>query len=241
MSGKPRSVTNAKTATRSLKRVLIVENTFRLGMGLLLAKILQIAGEASLVTRVVDAADVVREMDSFDPDVVVLDVDSLRHTGALQLALDIRNKYPEKVLVFMSEGVNPILVKEGMLSALWSNAYWLNQPSRYPALVFPEILRALNGKKQLNTEVLEAAVNETKNLGLLSPQQHRVMRLVAMGASNAKIALDCRLTVKAVERTIAAASKLMEVETSSPDTNHRVNAANKYRMTMLFADFDGRD
>ena len=241
MSGKPRQGSPSKSTERALRRILVVENTFRLGMGLLLAKILQIAGDASLATRVVDVEDVIAEMDSFAPDVVVLDVDSLRHAGALNLALDIRHKYPEKVIVFMSEGANPILVKEGMISALWSNAYWLNQPSRYPELVFPEILRAFNGKKHLNTKVLEMAIDESKHLGLLSPQQHRVMRLVATGASNSKIATDCRLTVKAVERTIAAASKLLSVEPSSPDTNHRVNAANNYRRTIFFTDFPSLD
>lgn len=233
LTGKPQSP--------KLSRLLIVENTFRLGMGLLLAKILQIAGDSSLTTKVIDSSDVERELTHFKPEVVVLDVDSLRHATALQIALNIRQQDQMQIIVFMSGGANPILVKEGMLSVLWSNAYWLNEPSRYPALVYPEILRAFNGKKQLSTEVLEAAVTETKHLGLLSPQQHRVMRLVSNGSSNAKIAIDCRLTVKAVERTIAAASKILGVEASSPETNHRVNAANKYRRSMLFADFPGWD
>jgi DNA-binding NarL/FixJ family response regulator len=230
-----------KPKGHSLQRLLVVENTFRLGMGLLLAKILQLAGDPSLKTRVIDADAVTSELTEFNPQVVVLDIDSLRHAAALRLALDIREKNPDQIIVFMSEGANPVLVKEGILSALWSNAYWLNQPSRYPALVYPEILRAFNGKKQVSSEVLEAAVAETKHLGLLSPQQHRVMRLVSTGASNSRIAAECRLTVKAVERTIAAASKLLDVEPSSPETNHRVNAANKYHQIMLFADFAGTD
>jgi DNA-binding NarL/FixJ family response regulator len=231
----------SKPKAPSLQRLLVVENSFRLGMGLLLAKILQLAGDPSLKTRVTDADGLATELTEFKPEVVVIDIDSLRHASALQVALDIRELIPDQIIVFMSESVNPVLVKEGMLSALWSNAYWLNQPSRYPALVYPEILRAFNGKKQLSSEVLEAAVAESKNLGLLSPQQHRVMRLVSAGASNSKIATECRLTIKAVERTIAAASKLLDVEPSSPDTNHRVNAANKYRRSMLFADFAGMD
>lgn len=230
-----------KPQTPKPSRLLIVENTFRLGMGLLLAKILQIAGDSSLTTKVIDSSDVERELRDFNPEVVVLDVDSLRHATALQVALSIRQQDQLRIIVFMSGGANPILVKEGLLSALWSNAYWLNEPSRYPALVYPEILRAFNGKKQMSTEVLEAAVTETKHLGLLSPQQHRVMRLVSNGASNAKIAIDCRLTVKAVERTIAAASKILGVEASSSETNHRVNASNKYRRSMLFADFSSLD
>ena len=210
-------------------------------MGLLLAKILQIAGDPSLKTKVIDSSDVEHQLIEFKPEIVVLDIDSLRHSAALQTALLIRKQDPGQIIVFMSGEANPVLVKEGMLSALWSSAYWLNEPSRHPALVYPEILRAFNGKKQLSSEVLESAVTETKHLGLLSPQQHRVMRLVSNGASNAKIAIECRLTVKAVERTIAAASKILAVEASSPETNHRVNAANKYRRSMLFADLTSLD
>ena len=164
-------------------------------MGLLLAKILQIAGDPSLTTKVIDSSDVEHQLIEFKPEIVVLDIDSLRHSAALQTALLIRKQDPGQIIVFMSGEANPVLVKEGMLSALWSSAYWLNEPSRHPALVYPEILRAFNGKKQLNSEVLESAVTETKHLGLLSPQQHRVMRLVSNGASNAKIAIECRLTV----------------------------------------------
>lgn len=222
--------------TTRLSRLAIVENSYRLGMGLLLAKILQLAGDPSLQTRVVDANNLAQELADFKPQVVVLDVDSLRHSAALQIALDIREQDPDLIIVFISETVNPVMVKEGMLSPLWSHAYWVNQPSRLPALVYPEILRAFEGKKNVSDEILAAAVLETKHLGLLSPQQHRVMRLVSMGASNAKIARDCHLTVKAVERTIAAASKIMDVEPSSPDTNHRINASNMYRRIMLFAD-----
>jgi len=234
MSNKRKLASNP-SATK-LSRLAIVENSFRLGTGLLLAKILQLAGDPSLKTKVVDPHNLAQEFNEFQPQVVVLDVDSLRHTSALQIALDIREQDPDRVIVFMSEASNPILVKEGMLSPLWSNAYWVNQPSRFPALVYPEILRAFEGKMQVSHEVLTAAMVETKHLGLLSPQQHRVMRLVSLGASNAKIARDCRLTVKAVERTIAAASKILGVEPSSPDNNHRVNASNMYRRVMLFAE-----
>ena len=44
------------------------------------------------------------------------------------------------------------------------------------------------------------------------------------------------MTTKAVEQTISTASKLLEVEVSSPNTNHRVLAAMIYRRAVLFAD-----
>ena len=41
---------------------------------------------------------------------------------------------------------------------------------------------------------------------------------------------------KAVERTISAASKLLEVTPASTTTNHRVNAANKYLRALFYSD-----
>ena len=227
----------AKTkAKEPLERILIVENSFRPGVGLLISKLLRGEQNSKLDSLVIDTDEVATSMARFKPDVVILDVDSLRHSNALDVAIGIREHNPDQVIMFSSDRSNPVLVKEGIVAALWSRAYWLNQPSKNPDLVLPEILRAFNGNKHLNPQVLESAASETSHLGRLSPQQHRVMRLMALGASNAKIGRECKMTTKAVERTIATASKLLEVEPSSPDTNHRVTAAMTYRRVVLFAD-----
>ena len=227
----------AKTkAKEPLERILIVENSFRPGVGLLIAKLFRGEQNSKLDSLVIDTDEVATSMARFKPDVVILDVDSLRHSNALDVAIGIREHNPDQVIMFSSDRSNPVLVKEGIVAALWSRAYWLNQPSKNPDLVLPEILRAFNGNKHLNPQVLESAASETSHLGRLSPQQHRVMRLMALGASNAKIGRECKMTTKAVERTIATASKLLEVEPSSPDTNHRVTAAMTYRRVVLFAD-----
>lgn len=189
-----------------------------------------------LDSLVVDTDEVAESLSKYKPDVVILDVDSLRHSNALDVAISVREQYPHQVIVFSSDKANPVLVKEGMVAALWSRAYWLNQPTKHHAHVLLEIRWAFHGKKPLNSKVLEHAADETSHVGRLTPQQHRVMRLMALGASNAKIARDCNMTPKAVERTIAAASKLLEVEPSSPETNHRVKAAMVYRRAVLFAD-----
>lgn len=220
----------------SLERILIVENSFRPGVGLHIAKLFRSEHDPKLDSLVIDTDEIASYMASYKPDVVILDVDSLRHANALDVAIGIREQSPDQVIMFSSDRSNPVLVKEGIVAALWSRAYWLNQPSKNPTLVLPEIQRAFSGNKPLNPQVLESAASETSHVGRLSPQQHRVMRLMSMGASNAKIGRECKMTTKAVERTISAASKLLEVEPSSPDTNHRVVAAMTYRRAVLFAD-----
>lgn len=219
-----------------LERILIVENSFRVGIALGIARIFRNEDFPNVSTSVVDSDELSGSLVSFNPDVVIIDVDSLRHLVAINVAIEIRELKPHQIIIFASDHPNPVLVKEGMIAAVWSRAYWLNQPSKNPGVVLSEIRRALKGGKSLNPEVLEAAVSESRHLGLLSPQQHRVMRLMSSGCSNSKIASECGMTVKAVERTIAAASHLLEVTPSGRDTNHRVNAALNYRRSMHFAD-----
>ena len=221
---------------KALERILIVENSFRAGIALGIARIFRNEEFPNVNTVIIDSDELAASLASFNPDVVIIDVDSLRHLVAINIASDIRARNPSQIIIFASDHPNPVLVKEGMIAAVWPRAYWLNEPSKSPGVVLSEIKRALKGGKSLNPEVFEAAFSESRHLGLLSPQQHRVMRLMSSGYSNSKIASECGMTVKAVERTIAAASRLLEVAPLSKDTNHRVNAALNYRQSMHFAD-----
>ncbi len=225
----------------SLQRILIVENSFRVGVAQIIAGIFRSEDFPNLSTIIIDLAELSSVLKSFEPDVVVVDVDSLRHIGAINVAIDIRAVNPEQVIIFGSDHPNPILVKEGLMAALWSRAYWLNEPSKNPGVILQEIRRAFSGSKSLNPEVLQTALSESRHMARLTPQQHRVMRLMSDGFSNSKIATECGITGKAVERTIAAASRILEVNSSTDDFNHRVKAANAYRRSMLFVDPPDRE
>ena len=222
--------------SKPLERILIIENSFRPGVGLQIAKLVRSKHYPNLQSLVVDGDEVLESLSSFQPDVVILDVDSLRYAVALETAIKIREQNSDQVVMFSSDRPSPILVKEGILAALWSRAYWLNRPSKNPTFVLPEIQKAFNGKMPLDSQVLEGAAKETSHVGRLTPQQHRVMRLMCLGASNAKIGRECKMTTKAVERTISAASKFLGIESASPDINHRVLAAITYRRLVLLAD-----
>jgi len=222
-----------------LTRLTIFENSFHPGMGFFISKGFSEDTNSSLETKVVDFANAIPHVAEFKPDVVIFDMDSMRKIDALNTALEIRKLFPDQFIIFMAESANPILVREGLISTLWYRAFWLNEPTRNPSTVLSEILRAYNGLQQIHPSFLEATVSETAYYGLLSPQQHRVMRLMAMGGSNHEIASECKISEKAVERTISAASKLLDVEPSSAATNHRVNAANKYLRAVFYSDSIG--
>ena len=229
-------VATEKICDSILDRIAIIENAFHPGMGLFIARGFDAQSNATLETKVFDSEDALADISIFKPDVVILDLDSMRRVDALNTALEIRKSLPNQVIIFMAGKANPIFVREGMLSALWDRAYWLNEPSRNPSVVLSEILRAYNGLQQIRPSFLENAIDESNFAGLLSPHQHRVMRLMALGGSNSEIAHECKVTEKAVERSISAASKLLEVTPASSTTNHRVNAANKYLRALFYSD-----
>ena len=229
-------VAPAENAVQTLERIAIIENSFHPGMGLFIARGFADESNETLETKVIDSEEAVEKIIAFKPQVAILDLDSMRRVDALQIALDIRKSLPDQVIIFMAGKANPIFAREGMLSALWDRAYWLNEPSRNPSVVLSEILSAYNGLPQVRPSFLEAVIDETNFAGLLSPHQHRVMRLMALGGSNSEIAHECKVTEKAVERTISAASKLLEVTPASTTTNHRVNAANKYLRALFYSD-----
>ena len=229
-------VATAAIAPHSMKKIVIIENSFHPGMGLFIARGFAEESNETLDTQVVDSELALEKILEFQPDVAILDLDSMRRVDALTIALKIRKSLPNQVIIFMAGKANPIFVRVGMLSALCDRAYWLNAPSRNPSVVLSEILRAFNGLQQIRPSLLEAAIDETNFAGLLSPHQHRVMRLMALGGSNAEIARECKVSEKAVERTISAASKLLEVIPASTATNHRVNAANKDLRALFYSD-----
>lgn len=220
--------------SKMLKKILILENQFRAGMGSFIAKGFESSTEFDVNAIVVSTDNYIENAQKFSPDIILIDMDSLRRTDALSSALELRKTFPEVPVIFMSERDNPVLTKEGLVAALFHNCYWLNKPCRSPKIVLTELEAAYKGKAQLDSSLLEEALSESNYQGLLSPQQHRVMRLMAAGMSNAAIGRECGISAKAVERTIAAASNLLDVEPASELTNRRVTAAMKYLRAMSF-------
>ena len=111
-------------------------------------------------------------------------------------------------------------------------------PASYNAYATPSGAELLLAGSQLSHSPLQEShlqEIEVEQLGELSPQQHRAMRLMSQGHSNSSIAEQCNISAKAAERTIAAASRILKVEPSSRETNHRVHAAMKYQAAMLQA------
>jgi DNA-binding CsgD family transcriptional regulator len=171
---------------------------------------------------IVDIEDALKELAEQQPQSVGLDVQSLGVEAAVSIASELNAEFPEMLVLLLSPSAVAI---DGDLQVELSvtNSRWITHLNLPPAEVLIEILNAYI-QSQKNRAVQTAAGLS----GLLTPQQHRVMQLVASGSSNASIARTCGISTKAVERTISSASKLMHVAPASAETNHRVTTVNRY-------------
>lgn len=222
-------------SSASLARLVIVENGYhQSSFGSVVAITFAVRALPPLKVVVLDHVQVFQHNISFNNSIVILDLDSMHKLDAINLAFQIRKLNRETAIMFMAASPNPVFVREGMLSALSENAFWLKGPARDAQAALREIMSAYRGEMLEDFQFIEPMISETSYFGLLSPHQHRVMHLMALGDSNSEIAKKCQITAKAAERTISKASKLLGVTVGSSVNNHRVLAANKY----LFALFN---
>ena len=221
---------------KTVERVSICENSFHPGNGETVKNGLESHTNGKIETKVHDFTEAVDVLTTFMPDLVILDLDSLRRIDALNTALELRKSDENLPIIFMTDQPSIAFVRDGLISPLWHRAFWLEKPTRQPEFVLDEILDVFNGAEQLSSDFIEECIEQAEFVNRLTPQQHRVMRLMSLGASNLEIANECRTTEKAVERTISIASKLLNVEPASRKTNHRVSAANKYLRALFYTD-----
>ncbi|MEY2634668.1 MAG: hypothetical protein RIS75_608 [Actinomycetota bacterium] len=215
-----------------LKTIVLVEDQNSSGNGSSILGRLQEAAKDSIRFKLIDCRLLQNYLELFSPSIIVLDLDAFDNISALRVALEIRTSRPNQLMIFMSEHSPTALIRDGMQAAVINHSYWLEKPSRSSDNVLQEILQAYHEMKPKKNVTPPQTAKADTEFSKLSPQQHRVMRLLAIGYSNAYIASECRISVKAAERTISSASKLLEVTPASKETNHRVNAALKYLFTV---------
>jgi DNA-binding NarL/FixJ family response regulator len=220
-----------------IDRLVIIENGYHPSTeGSVVALSFAARSHSNLKVVVLDHEKVLEQGLDFANSVLILDLDSMHKLDALNLALQIRKSKRKYIIMFMSANPIPVIVREGMLAALEEKAFWLKKPAHNGQNALKEIIRVAAGDVIDDFIFIETIISENSYLGLLSPHQHRVMRLMSVGQSNSEIAKSCKITSKAAERTISKASKLIGVPVSSSANNHRVLAANKYLFLLFNVD-----
>jgi two-component system, NarL family, response regulator DevR len=168
-----------------------------------------VTAEAGSVREAIDEADRTR------PDVVVMDV-RLTDGSGIEATRDIRAKHPNtKVLMLTSFADDEALFSSIMAGA---SGYVLKQ------LKSGELLRAIRavgaGESLLDPAVTNAVLERLRRgkhlmmdekLARLSPQEERILTLVAEGRTNGEIGEELHLAEKTVKNYVSSILSKLEV------------------------------
>ena len=182
-------------------RVLIADDHAVVRQGL--RTYLELQDDVEVVAEAGDGEAAVRAAERHAPDVVLLDLAMPRLDGVAAL-LELREKAPEaRVLVLTSFGED-----DRLFAALRAGAAGFLLKDTEPADLVRAIRTAHNGQSTLSpavaTRVLEqlAAGGRARALDLLTPRELEVLRLIAGGRSNKRIALELGVAEKTVKTLV---------------------------------------
>ncbi|GIU97128.1 MAG: DNA-binding response regulator [Actinomycetota bacterium] len=194
-------------------RVMIVDDheVVRNGIRAMLAgeEDVVVAGEAGSVREAIDEADRTR------PDVIVMDV-RLSDGSGIEATREIRARHPEaRVLMLTSFADDEALFSSIMAGA---SGYVLKQVRS------GELLRAIRtvagGGSLLDPDVTTAVLDRLRRgkhlfkderLARLSPQEERILGLVAQGRTNRQIGDELGLAEKTVKNYVSSILSKLEV------------------------------
>lgn len=194
-------------------RVLLVDDheVVRSGIKALLQATddIVVTGEASSVREAIDEADRTR------PDVVVMDV-RLADGSGIEATREIRAKHPKTAVIMLTSFADD----EALFASIMAGAsgYVLKQVRG------GELVRAIRtvgkGESLLDPAVTNAVLERLRKgkhllkdekLARLSPQEERILALVAYGKTNREIGQELNLAEKTVKNYVSSILSKLEV------------------------------
>ena len=201
----------------SLKLLLVDDSELvRMGLRALLMaeQAIQIVGEAGNVASAVEAAD------KFRPDVVLMDIRLPDGTG-FDACRRIQQRLPETKVLFLTSVVDDHLVDEAIRSG--GHGYLLKEINSRGLV--QAVVDVAAGKSILDPAVTARVMKLVKSggaggdaLASLSPQERRVLALIAEGKTNKEVGLDLNLSEKTVKNYLANIFDKLDVNRRSQAT-----------------------
>jgi DNA-binding NarL/FixJ family response regulator len=170
----------------------------------------QVVGEAGTVTEAVDQAR------TLQPDVVIMDV-RLPDGSGVEACREIRSERPETKVIMLTSYPD----EEAVLSAIVAGAsgYLLKQVRARDLVAALEAVG--RGESLLDPAVTEkvlervrriAASDQPDELAALTPQERKILMLVAEGMTNKEIATDVFLSDKTVKNYVSSILSKLNLE-----------------------------
>lgn len=163
------------------------------------------------------------QIDAFDPDMLLLDISLGNGPTGVHLAHALQVTRPDIAILVLTRHPDAASASaEGL--TLPDNVGYLRKHMVSDSSYLLDAIEKVFAER--STEVRHDAV-EGGRLDGLGEQALRVLRGVALGHSNARIAADCDLSVKSVERWLEVIYRELNLDRSQ-EMNLRVQAAREY-------------
>jgi DNA-binding NarL/FixJ family response regulator len=206
-------------------QVAIAEDSVLLREGL--ARLLTDAGVA-VTGRFANAVDLLRFVRSSPPDVTIIDIRlPPTHTDeGMRAALEIRHRHPGVGVLVLSQYVELGLAMKLLSESAEGVGYLLKDRIGDVPEFLAAVERVAKGGSALDPTIVTTLLGRRRTvdpLAPLTPREHRVLELMAAGASNQGIADALVITVRAVEKYVSSIFSKLGLPSTSSDSR-RVHA-----------------
>jgi len=181
----------------------------------------EIVGEAA------DGRQAVRSVEKLTPDLVIMDLSMPRMTG-MDAIREIKKRYPETKIIALTVHKTEEYLRTSLKAG--ADAYVLKDATHDELLMAIE--NVLKGKTYLSPGVSEKVIEgylegkerrlPSSTLGLLSPREREVLKLIAEGYKNKEIAADLCISLKTVEKHRANLMKKLDLHNAAALTAYAI-------------------
>ena len=204
-------------------RVVIAEDQALLRSGLVA---LLRENDVDVVAQTDDGAGLLRIIGGHKPDLAIVDVrlpPSFTDEG-VRAAIEARERHPGVGILILSQYVEPVYTGELLATGQGGIGYLLKERVGDVPAFLDALRRVAAGGTALDREVVaELMRNRARDddgpLGALSPREHEVLGLMAVGKTNAGIGRAMVITAGAVEKHVT--SIFSKLDLPATDDDHR--------------------
>ena len=187
-------------------RVVVAEDSTLLREGL--ARLLSDAG-LEVVGRCADAADLLLKVNSYEPDVAVVDIRMPpTHTDeGFRAAREIRERHPGTGVLVLSQYVDVGLAMELLSESPEGAGYLLKDRVADVEEFAAAVRRVGSGGSAIDPTIVSQLLGRARGddtLGDLTPREREVLGLMAEGWSNHAIAEHLVITLRSAEKHVSS-------------------------------------
>ena len=178
---------------------------------------IEVAGEAA------DAEELLRQVESHEPDVVIVDIRMPpTHTDeGLRAAQEIRDRHPRVGILILSQYVETGIVSRLLTESADGVGYLLKDRVRNLEDFTATLQRVADGGSALDPKVVSQLLSRGSDgddrLDVLTPREREVLELIAEGRSNKGIGERLVITERAVQKHVTSIFAKLGLRTNEDD------------------------